>query len=51
MEYQILKTAVSEGIATVTVARPQALNALNSRFLRRWTISSRSWAGATTSRS
>lgn len=34
MEYQILKTAVSEGIATITVSRPQALNALNSRFFQ-----------------
>jgi len=34
MEYQNLKTAVSEGIATVTVSRPQALNALNSRFFQ-----------------
>lgn len=34
MEYQILKTVVSEGIATVTVSRPQALNALNSRFFQ-----------------
>lgn len=34
MDYQILKTAVSEGIATITVSRPQALNALNSRFFQ-----------------
>ncbi|MGA2532665.1 MAG: enoyl-CoA hydratase-related protein [Candidatus Aminicenantales bacterium] len=34
MDYQILKTTVSEGIATVTVSRPQALNALNSRFFQ-----------------
>ena len=34
MEYQILKTAVSEGIATITVSRPQALNALNSGFFQ-----------------
>jgi enoyl-CoA hydratase len=34
MEYQILKTAVSDGIATITVSRPQALNALNSRFFQ-----------------
>jgi enoyl-CoA hydratase len=34
MEYQVLKTAVSEGIATVTISRPQALNALNSRFFQ-----------------
>jgi enoyl-CoA hydratase len=32
MDYQILKTTVTEGIATVTLSRPQALNALNSRF-------------------
>jgi enoyl-CoA hydratase len=34
MDYQILKTAVAEGIATVTISRPQALNALNSRFFQ-----------------
>lgn len=34
MDYQVLKTAVSEGIATVTISRPQALNALNSRFFQ-----------------
>lgn len=33
MNYQILKIGVTEGIATVTISRPQALNALNSRFL------------------
>ena len=32
MDYEILKTAVAEGIATVTISRPKALNALNSRF-------------------
>jgi enoyl-CoA hydratase len=34
LDYQILKTAVTEGIATVTISRPQALNALNSRFFQ-----------------
>jgi len=34
MDYQVLKTAVSEGIATVTISRPEALNALNSRFFQ-----------------
>jgi len=34
MEYQVLKTTVAEGIATITVSRPQALNALNSRFFQ-----------------
>lgn len=34
MDYQILKIGVSEGVATVTISRPQALNALNSRFLQ-----------------
>jgi enoyl-CoA hydratase len=34
MDYEILKLSVAEGIATVTISRPQALNALNSRFFR-----------------
>jgi enoyl-CoA hydratase len=34
MTYEILKTEVSEGIATVTLSRPQALNALNTRFFQ-----------------
>lgn len=32
MDYEILKTAESDGILTVTVSRPKVLNALNSRF-------------------
>ena len=32
MEYQILKTEVNDGIAVVTISRPEALNALNTRF-------------------
>lgn len=32
MEYQILKTDISEGIAFVTISRPAALNALNTAF-------------------
>ena len=32
MEYQILKLNVQNSIAIVTVSRPQALNALNTRF-------------------
>ncbi len=32
MDYQILKTQVSSGVAVVTISRPQALNALNTRF-------------------
>jgi enoyl-CoA hydratase len=32
MEYQILKTEITDGIALVTISRPQALNALNTRF-------------------
>jgi enoyl-CoA hydratase len=32
MTYEILKIHVADGIATVTVSRPQALNALNTRF-------------------
>ena len=32
MEYRILNLKISEKIATVTISRPEALNALNSRF-------------------
>ncbi|MBU2553120.1 MAG: enoyl-CoA hydratase/isomerase family protein [Bacteroidetes bacterium] len=32
MKYEILKTEIIDGIATVTISRPQALNALNTRF-------------------
>ena len=32
MEYNILKTEISEGIALVSINRPEALNALNTRF-------------------
>jgi enoyl-CoA hydratase len=32
MTYEILKLQVGDGIATVTISRPQALNALNTRF-------------------
>jgi enoyl-CoA hydratase len=34
MPYEILKIEVAEGIAVVTISRPQALNALNSRFFQ-----------------
>lgn len=34
MEYEILQWAAAEGIATVTISRPQAMNALNSRFFQ-----------------
>ena len=34
MPYEILKIEEVEGIATVTISRPQALNALNSRFFQ-----------------
>jgi enoyl-CoA hydratase len=34
MTYEVLKINVSEGIATVTISRPQALNALNTRFFQ-----------------
>ncbi len=32
MDYEILKTAVDGPVVTVTVSRPKAMNALNSRF-------------------
>jgi len=34
MDYQILKTQVSEGVAVITISRPEALNALNTRFFQ-----------------
>ncbi len=32
MEYEILKVEIQEGIALVTINRPEAMNALNTRF-------------------
>lgn len=34
MVYEILKLAVTEGIALVTISRPSAMNALNTRFFK-----------------
>lgn len=34
MTYEILKMEAAEGIAVVTLSRPQAMNALNSRFFQ-----------------
>jgi enoyl-CoA hydratase len=34
MTYEILKIAVADGVATATISRPQALNALNTRFFQ-----------------
>ncbi|MEI6174366.1 MAG: enoyl-CoA hydratase-related protein [Bacteroidota bacterium] len=34
MEYQILKIQIADRIATVTISRPAALNALNTAFLK-----------------
>ncbi|MEZ5197873.1 MAG: enoyl-CoA hydratase-related protein [Bacteroidales bacterium] len=34
MEYKILEVNVSEGIALVTISRPEAMNALNTRFFQ-----------------
>ncbi|HEY9115765.1 MAG TPA: enoyl-CoA hydratase-related protein, partial [Bacteroidales bacterium] len=32
MNYEILKPSITDGIALVTISRPAALNALNTRF-------------------
>jgi len=34
MMYEILKMEVADGVAVVTISRPQALNALNTRFFQ-----------------
>jgi enoyl-CoA hydratase len=34
MNYEILKMEVAEAVATVTISRPQAMNALNTAFFR-----------------
>ncbi len=34
MDYEILKLNVEEGIAVVTISRPKAMNALNTRFFQ-----------------
>jgi enoyl-CoA hydratase len=34
MDYEILKRETADGVAVVTVSRPQAMNALNTRFFR-----------------
>jgi enoyl-CoA hydratase len=34
MDYEILKVSAADGIATVTISRPQALNALNTKFFQ-----------------
>lgn len=34
MDYKILKVNVADGIAVVTISRPEALNALNTRFFQ-----------------
>ena len=34
MEYSILKVDIQGGIATVTISRPEAMNALNSQFFK-----------------
>ena len=32
MDYKILKPEIKDGIAIVTISRPEAMNALNTRF-------------------
>ena len=34
MDFDILKFELSEGIAVITISRPEAMNALNSAFFR-----------------
>lgn len=34
MNYEILKMEVADGVAVVTISRPQAMNALNTRFFQ-----------------
>ncbi|MCK4676650.1 MAG: enoyl-CoA hydratase/isomerase family protein [Bacteroidales bacterium] len=34
MEYKILKVEIQDGIAIVTISRPEAMNALNTRFFK-----------------
>ncbi len=34
MNYEILKVETTDGISTITISRPQAMNALNSQFFR-----------------
>lgn len=34
MEYKILKPEINDGIAIVTISRPEAMNALNTRFFQ-----------------
>ncbi len=34
MQYEILKTEIIDGIAIVTISRPQAMNALNTQFFQ-----------------
>ena len=38
MNYKNLKIEESEGIAIITIARPEALNALNSNFFEEMNI-------------
>lgn len=34
MDYQILKVSIADGVALITISRPEAMNALNSDFFR-----------------
>lgn len=47
MEYEILKLTVDENVAIVTISRPQALNALNTRFFQEMDAMVRQVSGMT----